>query len=91
MVSIRKTIAVAISVVALLLAFAMPVAAHGGHGSCQGFGEFYKDWATGGYLEAGFTNPGFAPFTLEGPNGEGRAGALAAWIALEHELFCAPR
>lgn len=67
----------------LALGGALPAAAHPGHGSCQGFGEFFADYAQGGYeTDFGLDNPGLGPFATLGP------GVISDTIALEHELFC---
>jgi hypothetical protein len=80
---LTRTVAVAISVAVLTLAFALPVAAHGGHGACQGFGLFFAEWAQGGYTVAGLDNPGLGPLATS-------PGVIAEAVEHEHELFCAP-
>ncbi len=79
--TIRRAIVVAITVAALMVVSALPVAAHGGHTSCQGFGQFFADWARGGYAEFGLDNPGLGPFATS-------PGIIAETVELEHELFC---
>jgi hypothetical protein len=85
---VRRMVAVLISLAALMLAFAVPATAHTGHQSCANFAAFQVAYVQGGYQDFGFTNPGFRPFVEQGPPGHEGPGALAAWIALEHELFC---
>lgn len=87
---IRRTVVIAISVAALSLAFALPAAAHGGHTSCKGFADVTVGFAQGGWMDLGFDNPGWQPFTEVGPPGHEGPGAVAAWMEFEHELFCAP-
>lgn len=67
---------------ALALGGALPAAAHGGHDSCEGFGEFFADYARGGYVDWGLDNPGLGDFATAGP------GAISDAIAYEHALFC---
>ncbi len=75
--------AVAAIALALALGTAVPAAAHPEHTSCKGFGEFFADYAQGGYEdEYDLENPGLSPFATMGP------GVIAANVEDEHELYC---
>lgn len=79
---IHMTVAALVAAMALMLATALPAAAHGGHTSCRGFGAEYVVWAQGGYVEFDLSNPGLGPFASAGPR------VIAEIIAHEHEDFC---
>lgn len=77
-----RLIATATIAAAISLGIAGPAAAHPEHTSCKGFGEFFADYAQGGYADDfGLENPGLAPFATE-------PGIIAEVIGIEHDLFC---
>lgn len=77
----KRLAVVAATVAVMAIGIAAPAAAHPGHQSCKGFGDFFAQYARGGYEDFGLDNPGLAPFATE-------PGIIAATIELEHELFC---
>ncbi len=81
--TLRRITIIAIAAGALLIGSASAVAAHpqGHAGGCQTFGHFYADWARGGYAEAGFPNPGFAPFARD-------EFGMGFYTEVEHEALC---